>query len=510
MAVDGAHGHVFVSGGEGTHEVGVYDFDGNLVRFLKGFNGPQGLAVDGSNLYVSNVGGATIDRLSTATLEKAETYEIDMPYPRDLVVLKGRVWFVAGKCSAHDQAIAYLDPDTGKVGIGNDELINMMPCGRLVATSSVDDTFFSWMSGAEPGSINRWHVVDPVIDGVTEPSLELVSKKRIEEYSGIHDVGVSPSGDRIVPMNTFANFSEYDWDFNPTTPHHGFGLGRAAAFSPDGTRIAAAFTPRSARLTQINLYSAGTEGALGHISLSRAIVENGLTFSPDGSRLFAVVAAGRDEYDFPSAPYVLEAMSSTRFDAVLKLTASRQEVKYGNKITLTARMNEDLHAKEVRFYGLRKGRELFVGKAPVDDAGVARLSGAPTRNTTFIARWVGDETYKPSRSNKVKVEVAVRIFTKLFGTYGSRGHYKLIHQGADAVWAAQLAPPHDHGKLHVYLEYETYYGWKGARVVAKVTKRGAGVGLKNLPVGTYRISAGFSDRDHKTGFSRITDFKITR
>lgn len=508
IEVDAAHRHVFMSGGSSTNNIAVFDFAGRLQTMIGGFSGPQGLAVDGSSLFVANYDAATIDQIDTSTLRRVKTFDLgDLTNPSDLVVLNGRVWFTAGRCGEVDSAIAVLDPDTGKVTIGDNDRNQILSCGRLEATSARPETLYAWDVGSDPGTVNEYRVDEPVLDGVTDPSLELVATTRIEDEVGIADLAVSPNGERIVPQDRYGTrFSEYDTALRPVVQYRTAMEGQAIAYSPDGSRIAAA---ANVYRGVIDIYRPGTSAPEGHISLGRRILQDGLAYSPDGSKLF-VMTASSDEYAESILPYSLVVVASTKFSATLTLAASRWQVKYPSKVRLTAHLSGEAHSGEVHFLALRKGREIPVGRARVSSSGLAKLEGVPTRNTTFIARWGGNNRYRPARSNRIKVEVAVRVFGKLFGSYASRGGYKLIHKGGNAVYAAQVAPTQTRGRMYFGVDYKTSYGWRSfGQVSAKVTKRGAGVGLRALPIHRYRISASFSNHDHAPGFSKMTYFQVT-
>src|SRR5438045_7972020 len=53
MVVDGAHGHVFVSGGTGDSRVVVFDLVGNVVTTLTNEFGATAMLLDGSTLYIA-------------------------------------------------------------------------------------------------------------------------------------------------------------------------------------------------------------------------------------------------------------------------------------------------------------------------------------------------------------------------------------------------------------------------------------------------------------------------
>jgi DNA-binding beta-propeller fold protein YncE len=502
IAVDAEHHHVFVSGGPGTTKVEVFDFDGRRITTLGGFRGPSGLAVEGDDLYVANNDAATIDRINTVTLERAQTYAANVPpHPRDIVAAGDLVWFVVGECgNGADRGILYLDPATGEVGPGDDS--HTVDCGQLASSPAVPDTLFYW--DGYPALIHKYKVSRPILSGVTQPSLELVATEEPSRDGQIIDLVPSAAGDRILlAVHGSPPVSELDFDLNTLSEYAGRpNIG--AALAPDGSRFVAA---RAEHRSQIALYERGKSEPLGQIAVTRPMAYHGIAYSPDGTRLFVVTAT----YVFPTptSPYRLDVLSSTKISARLKLKASRRHVPYGKRVELRAELDGDSRAGVISFYARRKGRLVYVGKSSISSSGVATLSGVPTRNSTFVARWAGDDTYRPSTSNRVEVGVAVRIGERLFGAYGSSGRYRLIHRGADAAYAAQVLPTHDHGKMYFELGYETYYGWRTTSVYVKMTKRGAGVGLRNLPQGTYSIYAEYGDNDHEPARTKPTYFRIT-
>ena len=504
MAVDAAHGHVFVSEGLGGNDVQVYDFSGHLLKIIGGFKAPMGLALDG-NLYVANATGSTIDVVDTATLATVSSYPTALDNPHDLVVLDGVIWFISGACGGWDDGMGYVVLSSGRTAIADQNQSRSLPCAQLAAPPPSSETLFSYASFN--GGIQKYRIHSAVIDGVTEPSLEFVTGKNMTNEGGPVDVAVSPSGDKLLMTSQASNaLVETDLDLNPVMQYSDSARGRSVGYSPDGTRLAVAHTTHHGR---INLYAQGGRDDVGHISLPHPIAYRGLEYSPDGERLFVITGA----YDYYGAiaPYHFEVMSSTKISADIELRVSRHHVKYGTKVALKADVDGESRSPEVRFYALRNGRELFVGKASISPAGIATLRGLPTRNSRFIARWAGDDRYRPSKSNPVHIEVAVVVVGKIYGGYGSSGRYTLIHRGANAVYAAQVGPPHDHGLIAFYLQYANGSTWysAGEAMFVKMRKRGAGVGLSNLPAGTYRIGAYFDDSDHEPGHARWSYFRIT-
>src|SRR2546422_11638918 len=72
MLVDGAHQHVFVTGGFGSSGILVVDFNGNLLQTIPNEPSPAGMVLsqDGSALYVALQGQSGIDQIDPGSLTK--------------------------------------------------------------------------------------------------------------------------------------------------------------------------------------------------------------------------------------------------------------------------------------------------------------------------------------------------------------------------------------------------------------------------------------------------------
>jgi hypothetical protein len=325
-------------------------------------------------------------------------------------------------------------------------------------------------------------------------------------------VALSPAGDRLAVLDEYGeSFYEHNLDLTPMQRYNQPRPGRALEYSPDGSRMAAAFN-----LTQdlyqshgvVALYKTGRSAPVGRIAFEGDIDHRGLEYSPDGSRLF-VVTGDWDGYEM-KGPF--EVVSATKIATSVRLHASRHLVKYGQRVTLTARVADHSQRKFVSFYAVsvRKDKEQFVGKARISSKGVAKLKGVPQRNYWFVARWSGDDRYTPGKSNMVRVEVAVRIAGRIFGAYAMSGKYHLIHSGADAAFIIQVAPVHDRGRAMFGLSVRRRNHWRYlGNVRSRMTKGGAGVSLQGLPAGSYVITGGFGDADHAWSNTKETYFSIT-
>jgi hypothetical protein len=108
MAVDPAHGHLFVSGDD---VVVVTDLDGHVVKTMNRLPGASGMALsaDGATLYVGLNGANAIAAISTAKLREKTRYSVGVLCPRDVALAKGKIWF-SHECDLANAGFSSLEP----------------------------------------------------------------------------------------------------------------------------------------------------------------------------------------------------------------------------------------------------------------------------------------------------------------------------------------------------------------------------------------------------------------
>ena len=145
IVVDEAHGHVFVSGGQGTTGVVVTDLDGQILETIPGLAGGEEmmLSQDGSTLYVALVDGHAIAALDTATLV-TRTFPAADSCPRRLAQLGAYVYFTES-CAGFDFRLMRLDPITGVIDpvtlVGEPDQV-FHEYGHIAADPSQPDRLF--------------------------------------------------------------------------------------------------------------------------------------------------------------------------------------------------------------------------------------------------------------------------------------------------------------------------------------------------------------------------------
>ncbi|MFD9700485.1 YncE family protein [Lentzea sp. NPDC059081] len=97
IAVDAAHGHVFVSS-KADHAVAVTDLSGTAVTKLSNLPGARGLVLspDGGTVFVALSEYGAIAALDTLTLTERARYPVGEVCPADLAITNGRLYFSYG------------------------------------------------------------------------------------------------------------------------------------------------------------------------------------------------------------------------------------------------------------------------------------------------------------------------------------------------------------------------------------------------------------------------------
>ncbi len=114
MAVDAAHGHIFISqGSSGQDGILVTDLTGQVVTTITGQAGVVGITLspDGSTLYAALSTGDAVTAISTATLTQTASYPLaagDSPY--NVAVQSGKIWVSYNTGTLFAAAIGYFDP----------------------------------------------------------------------------------------------------------------------------------------------------------------------------------------------------------------------------------------------------------------------------------------------------------------------------------------------------------------------------------------------------------------
>jgi YVTN family beta-propeller protein len=291
MVVDAARGRVFVSHPfEGR--VTALNLDGDVVGSVTGLVRPFGLALVGAKLYVALVGSNAIGVIDTTTLA-VTTLAAGNISPGLIAAAGGYLWATTGDCLHNDDVLLRVTPSDGTTKAYH--LAQQAgTCVGLAADPVDPTTLLMWSAG----SSSRVTTYDVSTDPPT-----VVTTRQLDQLDHPQGLTVLPDGQTFVATSDAAGgFFEVGLDdLQPT------GLVRplAAPVAVAATSGAGGLVAGSARGedggSAIVVYPLRGAQPLYEWHTDRSVVSRGLRFSPDGSRVFAVVAEFWDDevyYDF--------------------------------------------------------------------------------------------------------------------------------------------------------------------------------------------------------------------
>ena len=279
---------------------------------------------------------------------------------------------------------------------------------------------------------------------------------------------------------------------------------------------------------------ASAEGAVVHVGRS----QDGFTFTPVGDAGVSADGTWSLTTDAPAVgTWIYRATydGSTRYANDLETTqlqvqrrptnltieASKQQLTFGQLVTLTARIDllpgTTKRGVVFRFEPLN-GSAVALGKVPADDNGVARITLRARAIGNYFAKYAGDVRNAPGEA-QVHVSTKARIATRLAGQYGVSGAYRLFHDGVVPRYGVAVLPERRWSVTFV-LQRHVDGEWRTRARASFLTNRDGLVAVvidpRILPVGArFRIHA--SVAASSTSFGKVagntsgyTYFRITR
>jgi hypothetical protein len=503
MAVDGTHGHVFITGGAGTSSILVLDFNGAIVKTITGQGGATGMVVDESSgtLYVVLRDNTSISKIDTATLTEASRMSVaPIALPTQLALAGGKLWFGHG-CGGSGAGIASINLDGSGVaaksmGAHYCPVLAATPTSNLVATGD---------TGLSPTTLYLYDIS-------TDPPTLVKSSWNPGGASDLNELVFSPDESRLLSASNnpdaIQSFSASDLSLAATYPTGG---SNSVAITDDG-----AFVAGGARYAwydpDIFVYPVGDTTPVriwDFNSTTKVTVERGLAFSPDASRLFAVSTndtTGKLEFRVLTNPTLPLVATTT------SLSVSATTVRYGNSVALRAHVT-GATGGAMSFYKTRYGGvRTLIKTVPVNGSGNASISQWPGAKTTYTAEFLGNDSYDSSTSSGRTVSVRARTTVGLSRFYARQGIYKLFHLGTRPLVRGTVAPNHA-GSALKFVAQRYYAGaWRGTvtGMFPILSNGSAYAELLRTTRGSYRVRAIFGgDADHLGSRSGWAYLKVT-
>ncbi|MGH2723920.1 MAG: hypothetical protein ACRDI0_06575 [Actinomycetota bacterium] len=496
LVIDEEGGHVFVSGGLGSSEILVMDFDATLAATVGDVPRAAGMVLIDQTLYAVAEGRDQIYKVDAVTLEKTGSIELDVTAWGTLGVGGGRLWF-AHSCGSFGSQVASVDLSTEVVTMHTGDF----GCGLFASSPVIPDALF--MAGS---SISRYDIsVDP-------PAL--VAKNWASDMTNIQDVAVMPDGQGLL-VTASAPYEIRQLsasDLKPTGftyplppypdalavgPSHVVG-GVHGIYEPD-VHVFPAGDPTPSESVDFD----GTPGPY--------LYPRGVGITEDEARIFAVTG---------TSIYGGDAYFHSLYGPAIKITAltlatSKGTIGFGKSAKLTAHLDAFAQSsnKKVSIYKEPiNGTKTLLTSGLVDGDGDLTVKVSPSKNTKYTATWAGEADWRPAESNSRTVRVKVITTGKLLGAYGKQAKYHLYDEGDDPIYKGKVVPNHAGNKLVVVLEVRFAGKWKSLGKLKATLGKKSSVFIELVdPAGGYsfRIRGWFSHgEDHAKDGSPWAYFKV--
>ncbi|WP_425245920.1 Ig-like domain repeat protein [Streptomyces sp. NEAU-NA10] len=437
LVVDSALQRVFV-GDQANGRILAADYTGKLVGLNVGFGDVSDLAVsdDGATVYAALPATHEIVALDATTLQVRTRYSVATGAgPRHLAFAAGKVWFTYG-----DQ----WDGDLGSVDPAVDPASGTDPVtlGQFPAEGTGSGIHGQGLLDDVPG---RPGVLAVGQTGISTDSMAVVdvssgTAKLTAWYQGdyslnqgIWDIDVVPGADEVL-----VNGTDRDAYTNGAFSKAGaYPAGQRADVAADGlvaqitgTKVA---VYRANAIRPLRTYSTGTQPAAD------------VTWAPDSSRIFALVADGNG--------YTVKPLTQPTLNVPTLTVNAPASAPRAKKLTVTGKLSATVpFPAGTKLAVTRTDLESPNGKAlpavTVKADGTYSFTDVPPAGgtVTYKVTYAGDATHTAaSASDKVAVSRAASSLTL-------NNNGKLYNYGADVRFTARLGTTYKNRTVQIWAD----------------------------------------------------------
>lgn len=285
LALDEAHGQMFVSGGD---SVAVRSLDGSAKATLGGLVNAGGMVISGSTLYVAQCGISSIATFDTATLGAGPSISLGTEAPRGpadnparpctLTKAAGRLWF---SDSATSGSIASVNLSTGAVQ-------TFMPnafYGAVIASNPANSNQIVIASGSSHPTDIGVYDVDPAVGTPTLAG----SIFRAADGTEVNDIRFTPTGTSLLV--TRANVLKLDASTKADQTSYAIGTSPVAGVpSADGSWVVGGRGTLTGSGPDIYVFpdGGGLAPNLYELGTGMRLSKGAIAMSSDNSRVYGI------------------------------------------------------------------------------------------------------------------------------------------------------------------------------------------------------------------------------
>jgi YVTN family beta-propeller protein len=463
IVADTAHSHLFISQGSSSqNHIIVTDLSGKQVTTIAGQNGVEGIALspDGKTLYAALGASHAVTAIDTATLAQTASYPMgNANTPRDVAVQSGKVWVSYDTGSAGAAAIGDINLTANTPAFETQSAMGGWYAAPEIAADHQDTgVLVAAEPGMSPTSVASY-------DTSVDPATVRAQSVGFANCSNQRDVAVVPGGSEFI-LACGAPYAHYRYSTADLSQQGSYAStnypdavafdanGDVAAGSENGASPADLFVYRPNGDTPVNTYDLLKSGG--------DPVPRGLAWSPDGSKLFAVLLGTT------TTTYSLHVIDGPlRISTQLTLSTGSSTFTYGATVHVTAHLGTTDTNRTVSIYAQPSGSKskTLLKTGTVDASGNLTVNYKPAHSTTFSAVFSGDSQYKPASVTSV-IFVRASVSETLSRYYASQRiggiTYRLFHRHT-LMHVHVTVHPNKSGQCVKFELQEHYQGaWHGA------------------------------------------------
>ncbi|MFJ8821295.1 YncE family protein [Streptomyces sp. NPDC102467] len=433
IVADAALGRVF-AGDSTAGRIVAADFSGTLVDSVTGIAGVSDLALsaDGATLYAASPGSHQIVALDAATLDVKARYAVATDTgPLHVAFAGGKVWFTYG--DQWDGDLGSVDPAVDPAGETSPVSMDLFPQPHPgvwgQALLDTDPNSPGLLAVGETGiTTDSMAVVD--VTGAT-PQLTAWHQGNYTLNDGIGDVDLVPGAPQVLVNGTMRD-AYADGRF---TEAGRYPAGQRADIAANG--LVAQFTG-----TKIAVYRPDAKAPLRTYSTGSV---GGLTWAPDSSRIFALVAAG--------GGYTLKALTDPTLNVPTLTVSAPSKATRAKKLTVTGKLTATVPLSSgVRLAVTRTDLDSPSGKAlpaaTVKADGSYSFTDTPPAGgtVTYKVTYAGDTGHTTvSASDKVAVSRTTPTLT-----VNKNGN--IYNYGSDVSFTAHLGSTYKNRTVEIWAD----------------------------------------------------------
>ncbi len=463
IVADTAHGHLFISQGSSSqNHIVVTDLSGKQVATITGQNGVEGIALspDGKTLYAALGASHAVTAINTATLAQTASYPLgNANTPLDVAVQSGKVWVSYDTGTVGAAAIGDIDLTANTPAFETQSAMGGWYAAPEIAADPQDaGVLIATEPGSSPASVASYDTsVDPATVRAQSASFSNCENQR--------DLAIVPGGSEFILACgwPYAHYRYSAADLSQQGSYASTTYPDAVALDASGDVAAGA--ENGASPTDLFIYRPNGDAPVSTYDLVNSggnLVPRGLVWSPDGSKLFAVLQATT------GTTYSLHVIDGPLLiKPKLTLNTGSSKFTYGATVHVTAHLGTTNMNRTVSIYARPAGSKsktlLKTGK--VDASGNLTVNYKAAHSVTFSAVFSGDSQYKPASVTSA-ISVRAGVSETLSNYYASRHiggvTYRLFHRHA-LMHVHVTVRPNKSGQCLKFELQEHYQGaWHGA------------------------------------------------